>query len=81
MKYFTIKDVAERTGISAYTLRYYDKEGKDLLVCHDDSSSCCLFYEKAYRCLTYLCNVARTAPLPAKSSRTMPSICSPSPAS
>ena len=27
MKYFTIKDVAERTGISAYTLRYYDKEG------------------------------------------------------
>ena len=27
MKFFTIKDVAERTGISAYTLRYYDKEG------------------------------------------------------
>lgn len=26
-KYYTIKDVAERTGISAYTLRYYDKEG------------------------------------------------------
>ena len=26
-KFYTIKDVAERTGISAYTLRYYDKEG------------------------------------------------------
>lgn len=26
-KYYTIKDVAERTGINAYTLRYYDKEG------------------------------------------------------
>ena len=26
-EYFTIKDVSERTGISAHTLRYYDKEG------------------------------------------------------
>ena len=26
-KYYTIKDVAERTGISAYTIRFYDKEG------------------------------------------------------
>ena len=26
-KYYTIKDVSERTGISAHTLRYYDKEG------------------------------------------------------
>ncbi len=26
-EYFTIGEVAERTGISAYTLRYYDKEG------------------------------------------------------
>lgn len=25
--YYTIKDVSERTGMSAYTLRYYDKEG------------------------------------------------------
>lgn len=25
--YYTIKDVAKRTGISAFTLRYYDKEG------------------------------------------------------
>lgn len=30
---------------------------------------------------TYLCSVARTAPTPAYSSRTMPSICSPKPAS
>lgn len=34
-----------------------------------------------YRWLTYLCSVWRTAPLPANSSRTMPSICSPRPAS
>ena len=26
-KFYTIKDVADRTGISAYTLRYYDSEG------------------------------------------------------
>ncbi len=26
-KYYTIGEVADRTGISAYTLRYYDKEG------------------------------------------------------
>ncbi len=26
-RYYSISDVAERTGISAYTLRYYDKEG------------------------------------------------------
>ena len=26
-KYYTIGDVAARTGISAHTLRYYDKEG------------------------------------------------------
>ncbi|MBR2811892.1 MAG: MerR family transcriptional regulator [Solobacterium sp.] len=26
-KYYTISEVAERTGISAHTLRYYDKEG------------------------------------------------------
>ena len=26
-KYYTIGDVAQRTGISAHTLRYYDKEG------------------------------------------------------
>lgn len=25
--YYTIKDVAERTGMSPYTLRYYDNEG------------------------------------------------------
>lgn len=27
MDYYTIKDVAEKTGLSIYTLRYYDKEG------------------------------------------------------
>lgn len=26
-KYYSIGEVAERTGINAYTLRYYDKEG------------------------------------------------------
>ena len=26
-EFYTIHDVAQRTGISAYTLRYYDKEG------------------------------------------------------
>ena len=26
-KYYSISEVAERTGISAHTLRYYDKEG------------------------------------------------------
>ncbi|MBR3349661.1 MAG: MerR family DNA-binding transcriptional regulator, partial [Solobacterium sp.] len=26
-KFYTIKDVSKRTGISAYTLRYYDSEG------------------------------------------------------
>ena len=36
---------------------------------------------KIYLAATYLCNVCLTAPLPAKSSFTMPSICSPKPAS
>ena len=35
--YYTIKDVAKRTGISAYTLRYYDKEGLLPFVRRSDS--------------------------------------------
>ena len=36
-KYYTVKDVSERTGISAYTLRYYDKEGLLTFVKRDAS--------------------------------------------
>lgn len=36
-RYYTIKDVAKRTGISAYTLRYYDKEGLLPFVRRSDS--------------------------------------------
>lgn len=27
IKYYTIKDVADRTGMSPHTLRFYDKQG------------------------------------------------------
>ena len=36
-EYYTIGEVASRTGISAYTLRYYDKEGLLSFVKRDES--------------------------------------------
>ena len=36
-EYYTIGEVASRTGISAYTLRYYDKEGLLSFVERDES--------------------------------------------
>ena len=36
-EYYTIGEVAARTGISAYTLRYYDKEGLLSFVERDES--------------------------------------------
>lgn len=46
-KYYTIGEVAERTGISAYTIRYYDKEGL-LTFVHRSESGTRLFREEDF---------------------------------
>lgn len=36
---YTVKQVAEKTGVSAYTLRFYDKEGLFPYVSRDDNNA------------------------------------------
>lgn len=63
-KFYTIKDVAERTGISAYTLRYYDKEGL-LTFVQRSESGIRLFTEKDFEPL-YTITVLKKSGMPLK---------------
>lgn len=67
-KYYTIKDVAERTGISAYTLRYYDKEGLLTFVKRSESGMR-LFTESDFEPL-YTITVLKKSGMPLKDIKT-----------
>jgi DNA-binding transcriptional MerR regulator len=66
-KYYTVKDVSERTGISAYTLRYYDKEGL-LTFVKRDASGRRLFTEDDFQPL-YTIAVLKRIGMPIKDIR------------
>ena len=66
-EYFTIKDVSERTGISAHTLRYYDKEGLLSFVRRSDSGTR-LFSEEDFEPL-YTITVLKRSGMPLKDIR------------
>lgn len=66
-KYYTIGDVAERTGISAYTLRYYDKEGLLTFVKRSESGIR-QFQEKDFEPL-YTITVLKRSGMPIKEIR------------
>ena len=61
-KYYTIKEVAERTGISAHTLRFYDKKGL-LTFLHRSESGVRLFTEEDFEPL-YTITVLKRSGMP-----------------
>lgn len=66
-KFFTIKDVSKRTGISAYTLRYYDSEGL-LSFVQRSESGIRLFTEEDFEPL-YTITVLKRSGMPIKKIR------------
>lgn len=66
-KYYTIGDVAARTGISAHTLRYYDKEGLLSFVKRSDSGKR-LFTKEDFEPL-YTITVLKRSGMPIKKIR------------
>lgn len=66
-KYYTIGDVAARTGISTYTLRYYDKEGLLSFVKRSDSGKR-LFTKEDFEPL-YTITVLKRSGMPIKKIR------------
>lgn len=66
-KYYTIKDVSKRTGISAYTLRFYDSEGL-LSFVQRSESGIRLFTEKDFEPL-YTITVLKKSGMPIKKIR------------
>lgn len=66
-KFYTIKDVADRTGISAYTLRYYDSEGL-LSFVRRSESGIRLFTEEDFEPL-YTITVLKRSGMPIKKIR------------
>ena len=66
-KFYTIKDVSKRTGISAYTLRYYDSEGL-LTFVQRSESGIRLFTEEDFEPL-YTITVLKRSGMPIKKIR------------
>ena len=66
-QFYTIKDVSKRTGISAYTLRYYDSEGL-LTFVQRSESGIRLFKEEDFEPL-YTITVLKRSGMPIKKIR------------